>query len=181
MKKKTNSHKGPHIISFHLYETPRTGKAIETQVQWWLFGAGGLGGNGAKCQWVQGALFLAMPRRCGTLVPRECEWRVSESCSVVSDSLRPHGLQNPWNSPGQNTGVASLFLFQEIFPTQGLNPRLPHCRQILYQLSHKGSPLVYLEHHLGPRSQRVKPGLLHLSNSPGNVYAYQHFGTMTLS
>ena len=43
-------------------------------------------------------------------------------------------------TPGQNTGVGSLFLLQGIFPTQGLNPGLPHCRQFLYQLSHKGSP-----------------------------------------
>ena len=63
----------------------------------------------------------------------------SESCLVVSDSLRPHGLYNPWNSPGQNTGVGGLSLLQGIIPTQGLNPSLPHCRQILYQLSHKGS------------------------------------------
>ena len=66
----------------------------------------------------------------------------SESCSVVSDSLQSHGLQNRWNSLGQNTGVGSLSLFQGIFPTQGLNPGLPHCRQILYQLSHKGSPRI---------------------------------------
>ena len=64
----------------------------------------------------------------------------SESCSVVSDSLQPHGLYSPWNSPGQNTGVGSLSLLQGIFPTQGSNPGLPHCRQTLYQLSHKGSP-----------------------------------------
>ena len=64
---------------------------------------------------------------------------LSESCSVVSDSLRPHGLYSLWNSPGQNTGVGSLSLLQGIFPTQGLNPGLLHCRQILYQLSHKGS------------------------------------------
>ena len=64
----------------------------------------------------------------------------SESCSVLSNSLRPHGLQSPWNSPGQNTGVGSLSLLQGIFPTQDLNPGLPHCRWILYQLSHKGSP-----------------------------------------
>ena len=44
-----------------------------------------------------------------------------------------------WNSPGQNTGGGSLSLLQGIFPTQGSNPRLPHCRWILYQLSHKGS------------------------------------------
>ena len=64
----------------------------------------------------------------------------SESHSVVSDSLRPHGLYSPWKSPGQNTGVGSLSLLQGIFPTQGSNPGLPHCRWILYQLSHKGSP-----------------------------------------
>ena len=45
-----------------------------------------------------------------------------------------------WNSPGQNTGVGSLSLLQGIFSTQGSNPGSPHCRQILYQLSHKGSP-----------------------------------------
>ena len=44
-----------------------------------------------------------------------------ESRSVVSDSLRPHGLHSPWNSPGQNTGVDSHSLLQGIFPTQGLN------------------------------------------------------------
>ena len=61
----------------------------------------------------------------------------SESCSVVSDSLRPHGLCSPWNSPGQNTGVGSLALLQGLFPTQELNPGLPHCRRILYQRSHR--------------------------------------------
>ena len=62
----------------------------------------------------------------------------SESHSVVSDSLWPRGLYSPWNSPGQNTGVGSLSLFQGIFLiTQGSNPGLPHCRQSLYQLSHK--------------------------------------------
>ena len=65
---------------------------------------------------------------------------VSESCSVMSDSLWPHGLYSPWNSPGQNTGVRSLPLHQGIFPTQGSNPDLPHCRWILYELNHKGSP-----------------------------------------
>ena len=65
-----------------------------------------------------------------------CNVGESENRSVVSDSLR----HSPWNSPGQNTGVGSLSLLQGIFPTQGSNPGLPHCRQILYQLSHKGSP-----------------------------------------
>ena len=58
----------------------------------------------------------------------------------MSDSLRPHGLYSPCNSPGQNTGVGSLSLLQGIFLTQGSNPGLWHCRRILYQLSNKGSP-----------------------------------------
>ena len=51
-------------------------------------------------------------------------------------------LSMDWNSPGQNTGVGSLSFLQGIFPTQGLNSGLPHFRQILYQLSHKGSPRI---------------------------------------
>ena len=60
----------------------------------------------------------------------------------MSNSLRPHGLYSPWNSLGQNTGVGSLSLLHGIFPTQGLNPGLPHCRWILYQVSHKESPRI---------------------------------------
>ena len=62
----------------------------------------------------------------------------SESHSAVSNSLRPHGLYSPWNSPSQNTGVSSLSLLQRIFPTQKLNQGLLHCWQILYQLSYEG-------------------------------------------
>ena len=58
----------------------------------------------------------------------------------MSDSLWPNGLYSPWNSLGQNAGVGSLSLLQGMFPTQGLNPALLHCRWIFYQLSHKGSP-----------------------------------------
>ena len=63
----------------------------------------------------------------------------------MSDSLRSHGLEPtsllcPWNSPGKNTGVGYHFLLQGIFPTQGLNPGLLHCRQMLYHLSYQGSP-----------------------------------------
>ena len=63
------------------------------------------------------------------------------SCLVMSDSLRPHELQParllcPWNSPGKNTGVGCHALLQGIFPTQGSNPDLQHCRWILYWLSH---------------------------------------------
>ena len=67
---------------------------------------------------------------------------VYESHSVVSDSLCPHVLYSPWNSPGQNTGVDSLSLLQRIFLSQRLNPGLLHCGQIIYQLNHKGSPTM---------------------------------------
>ena len=58
------------------------------------------------------------------------------------DYLWPRGLYSPWNSPGQNSGVHSLSFLQGILPTQGSNPGLPHCRWILYQLSHQGSPRI---------------------------------------
>ena len=78
----------------------------------------------------------------------------SESRSVLSNSLRTHGLYSPWNSLGQNTGVGSLSLLQGIFPTQGSNPGLLHCRRILYQLSHKGSPRILerVAYHFSSRS-----------------------------
>ena len=89
--------------------------------------------------------------------PRQ-SWSESESRSVMSDSLQLHGLHSPWNSPGQNTGVGSLSLLQGIFPTQGLNPGLPHCRQILYQLSQKGSPriLEWVAYCFSSRSARPR-------------------------
>ena len=92
-------------------------------------------------------------------------WCESESRSVLSDSLGPHGLYNPRNTPGQNAGAGSHSLLQGIFPTQGSNPGLPLCRQILYHLNHQGSP------ESGRRS--VVPnflpphGLCRPRNSPG--------------
>jgi len=65
--------------------------------------------------------------------------KVAQSCLTLCN---PNGLYSPWNSPGQNTGMGSLSLLQEIFPTQGSNPGLLHCRRILYQLSHKRSPRI---------------------------------------
>ena len=92
-----------------------------------------------------------------------CHWELSkgrtvksQSRSVVSNSLRPHGLYSPWNSPGQKNRVGSLSLLLGIFPTQGSNPRLPHCRRILCQLSHKGSPRI-LERVAYPFSSRSFP------------------------
>ena len=58
----------------------------------------------------------------------------------MSNPLQPHGLYSSWNSPGQNNRMGILSLLQGIFPTQESNPSVLHCRQILYQLSHKRSP-----------------------------------------
>ena len=60
----------------------------------------------------------------------------SESRSILSDSLRPHGLYSPRNSPGQNTGVGSLSLLWGIFPTQVSHIAFCGILWILYQLSH---------------------------------------------
>ena len=64
--------------------------------------------------------------------PMKSKVKVAQSCPT----LWPHG---PSNSPGQKPGVCSISLLQGIFPTQRSNPGLLHCRQILCQLSHKGS------------------------------------------
>ena len=73
-------------------------------------------------------------------------------------TLRSHGLYSPWNSPGQNIGVCSLSLLQGIFPNEELNPGLSHCRQILYQLSHQGSPrmLEWVAYPFSSRSSRPR-------------------------
>ena len=129
--------------------------------------------------------------------------KCSESCSVMSSSLRPHGLCSPRDSPGQNTGVryfpspgdllnpgieprsprlqadplptkpqgkpkntgvGSLSLLQQIFPTQELNWGLLHCRWILYQLNYQGSPcavkctditLSLYNHHLSQVNTQI--------------------------
>ena len=57
--------------------------------------------------------------------------KVAQLCLTLCNPMD----YSPLNSPGQNTGVGSLSLFQGIFPTQGLNPGLPHGRWILYQLN----------------------------------------------
>ena len=61
-------------------------------------------------------------------------------CEPMDCSLQVSSINR--DSPGKNTGVGSPFLLQGILPTQGLDLGLPHCRQILYQLSHSGSPRI---------------------------------------
>ena len=74
-----------------------------------------------------------------------CMAQESVSHSVLSKSLQPHGLQPtrllcPWNSLGRNCGAGCHSLLWGIFPTRGWNLGLPYCRQVLYHLSHQGSP-----------------------------------------
>ena len=103
----------------------------------------------------------------------------SESCSVVSNSLWPHGLYSSWDSPGRDTGVGSLSLLQEFFPIQGSSPCLPNFRWILYQLKHQGSPRI-LEWVAYPFSGRIFPtqelkrDLLHCRQ---NLYQLSHKGS----
>ena len=115
----------------------------------------------------------------------------SEIGSVMSESLRPHGLYSPWNSPGQNTGVGSCSLIQEIFSIQELSQGFLHCRWILYQLSYQGSPLYstwmvkagHTKKALSEqkRGQRKKERSRNLSHYEGNsvvkhtISIWQHF------
>ena len=68
----------------------------------------------------------------------------AQSCPILCDLMdySPPDFSVHGDSPGKNTGVGCHALLQGIFSTQGSNPGLPHCRQILYQLSCKGSPTV---------------------------------------
>ena len=83
-----------------------------------------------------------------------CFYDTCESRSVMPDSLQSHGLSSSWNSPGQNTGVGRLFLLQGIFPSQGWNQGLLHCRWILYQLNHKGSTMSLTQYALIKEKER---------------------------
>ena len=112
--------------------------------------------TGVACHALLQVIFATQGLNSGLLHCRQILWRLShqgsprmntgvgesESHSLVSDSLRLPGLYSPWNSSGLNTGVDSLSLLQGIFPTKGSNAGLLHCRRILYQVSHKGSPRI---------------------------------------
>ena len=88
-----------------------------------------------------------------------CSRGESESPSVMSGSLPPHGLYSPWTSPGQNTGVGSLSLLQGIFQTQGLNSGLPHCGWILHQLSHRETQEYWSGQLLSSPEDLPNPGI----------------------
>ena len=74
----------------------------------------------------------------------------SHSVLVAFNSSQPHGLKPtrllcPWYSPGKNTGVGCHFLLQGIFLTQGSNPGLLHCRQVLYHWAPREAPNIHCQ------------------------------------
>ena len=79
---------------------------------------------------------------------------LTRSCPTLCDLMdySPPGSSVHRDSPSKNTGVGCQALLQGIFPTQGLNPGLSHCRQILHCLSHQGS-------HLGSPKQQMAWGI----------------------
>ena len=83
-----------------------------------------------KCLWENRISYVFLATRM---------WKVKVKVAQSCPTLRPHGLYSSWNSPGQNTGVGSYSLLQGIFPIQGLNSGLLHCRWILYNRSPQGS------------------------------------------
>ena len=101
-----------------------------------------LGREKQKQEWIrepisensQEELWFGVKKR---LKKKKVKVKAAQLCLTLCD---PMDYTGPWNSPGQNTGMVSLSLLQGIFPNQGSNPGLPHCRQILYQLSPQGSP-----------------------------------------
>ena len=106
------------------------------------------------------------------------ENEVFQSCMTLwPHGLWPTRLLHPWDFPGKNTGVGCHFLLQGIFPTQGLNPGLLHCRQTLYPLSHQGSPTVYVplpnKNPIASQISRIRPKELLGSSHPFFASALQ--------
>ena len=102
----------------------------------------GVGSHSASVTWRKPGVNFDSCMLDVCLWPLLLSWKW-KSLSRVSLFVTPGTvLYSLWNSLGQNTRVGSLSLLQWIFPTQGLDPHLLHCRQILYQLSHKGSPRI---------------------------------------
>ena len=82
-------------------------------------------------------------------------WLFVTPCTVASQAPRP------WNSPGKNTGMGCHALLQVILQSKGSNPGLPHCRQILYHLSHQGS--LGISYNWAGSNQNSL-GVLHIQN-----------------
>ena len=108
---------------------------------------------------------VSVAQSCPTL----CEFM---DCSPPSSSV--HGM----NPPGKNTGVSSHSLLQGIFPTQGSNPVLLHCRQILYRRSHQGSPYCanyYLNSSQGWAQENLAERLMQVVTDKQKIFNLNSF------
>ena len=108
---------------------------------------------------------------------------VTQSCPTLCN---PMDCSLPGSSvhrdfPGKNTGVGCHFLLQVIFPTQGSNQGLPHCRKILYQLSYQGSPLYFGTTQIPTTPLPPRPFHLALGNSHSKIDRVSSRGTLPLS
>ena len=92
---------------------------------------------------------------------------VSQSCPTFCDltDCSPPGSSVHGDSPGNNTGVGCHALLQGIFPTQGSNPRLPHCRWSLHHLSHQGSPNFHICSHQNNSAETLWFGKMPTNNT----------------
>ena len=101
-----------------------------------------------KYPWVRCTWTITIEELCSEIAPsikeKWSEVKITQVCSTLCDFMdcSPPGTSVHGDSPGKNTAVDCHFLLQGIFPTQGLNPGLLHCRRILYQMSHKESPRI---------------------------------------
>ena len=100
---------------------------------------------GGWCTWIPVCTHLLLPGWPAVLrnqrkLRSPSSMSLSRVC-LISDptDCSPPGPSVHGDAPGKNTGVSYHFFLQGIFLDQGLNPPLPHCRQILYRLSHQGS------------------------------------------
>ena len=134
----------------------------------WVITSSWLPGSWSGCTVLE-QMWGDTPRQGQKEKPQKDGVSVSVSHSVMPDSLQPQGLQPtrllcPWDFPGKNTGVGRHFLLQGIFPIQGSNPGLLHCRQILYWLSYKmvGGAKSHLESNPIPTrdAQRTQTNLV---------------------
>ena len=101
---------------------------------------------------------------------------LNKTCLIVSNSATPWTVALcPWDSLGRNTGVGCHALLQGIFPTQGSNPGLLHCRQIFFlnHLSYQGNPRRHGANRLFPGmrgSTLWAVQLLQCQVAPGDPY-----------
>ena len=140
------------LLIFHL-RLRAASQRLTRKTPWWHFQAPPPGGTHLSADLSQGWCLLGPQNGAGSRLPygdaSPDSWDavlflVTQSCLTLCDAMDCSlpGSSVHGDSPGKNTGVGCHALLQGIFPTQGSNPDLPQCRQILYCLSHHGRPRI---------------------------------------